>query len=1137
MRYRPKSNSLNISAKANRVLNIILIAMILIVLRIWHLAVIQYEDKLEESRKPQRRVVMEAAKRASIRDRFNIPLAINKVQYQAAISYAQLREIPSVIWEKALDGKKIKKYKRREYITRLAQLLSKELKLDPERLEDLIHSKASLYYQIPFVIKEDISEKEYYRLKMMEKDWLGIHVQQLPRRYYPKGKVAADIIGYMGAINRQEYEAITYEIKVLGNYIKEWEAGEDPPLPLGMKSPDQALSRLKDLEEHAYTINDYVGKTGIEGRFEQHLRGFHGKKSYYSDARGNFLRELPGSREPLSGQRFLLTISSELQEYAEQLLAQNERIRQSRLSRVDTARQVVASLKQSWIKGGGIAVMDPRSGDLLALASYPRFDPNDFIVSGNPEISKKKRSNIQRWFESELYLAEIWDQKRPLERELYHDEKQAFFEENLALGWEKYLDFILAKDSVLRQVFKEFDSLGQAAVLQRKVEELLILSGQDNAYALFNAIYKDGQSHQAKQIAPSVKQALESRLEEKAQQVVEIRKVIDPYFKEIPHNYDKVLLVDLCRLAVNADLFSPELLKKINKQSLSAYRQACAAKAAVEETVHGMVKELYHCIDFKDWRIQNEREFLKAKRAEEKASQQFPKPYLDYLDGMENEMAEALWQKYRWQFLAAFLTGKFYGGGVDPSLEPYMSHFLTWHKELACGAHSEVGWRKSYETLKYYLLQMRLNSNLIDQYLKTLRSYRQLSRPLLGSYRFLRKSGPSQLEKDLACAFYPRQGFGCGRSQIYRQAATQGSIFKLVTAYEGLVQRYHSLEQMGLPPVNLNPLEIVDQVFRNGKQVFVGYTEEGKPIPQLYKGGRLPKSSSRSIGKVDMLRAIEWSSNPYFAILAGDILKNPEDLNKAARLFSYGSKTGIDLPGEISGKVPIDLSTNRTGLYATAIGQHSLVVTPLQTAVMLSAIANGGKILKPKIVKMSAGRQIFRENEANKDFPSMHALADGKQLSLVVNWPTEVKRQIFMPAIIRQYLLEGMRRVVAKAHKDSLGALSKFYRDYPEAISDYIDLKDQLIGKTSTSESMENMDLDLELGTNKYTHVWFGGISFLPYAESDQNRVSFVLKDSLGQPELVVVIYLRFGEYGKEAAPLAAQIVKKWHEIKKKYHI
>lgn len=216
----------DIPTKANRILHFILIAMLLILVRIWHLSIIQYDKKLEDSQKPQRKTVIEPAIRASIRDCFNCPLAINKISYQAAILYAQLRDIPSVVWEKDEAGKRIKIFKRKIYIHQLAQLLSNQLNLDSERVEDLIHAKASYYSQVPFVIKDDLTEQEYYRLKILEKDWPGLHVRHLPKRHYPKGRVAADVIGYMGAINRPEYEKILHEIKALEQFIHDRENQE-----------------------------------------------------------------------------------------------------------------------------------------------------------------------------------------------------------------------------------------------------------------------------------------------------------------------------------------------------------------------------------------------------------------------------------------------------------------------------------------------------------------------------------------------------------------------------------------------------------------------------------------------------------------------------------------------------------------------------------------------------------------------------------------------------------------------------------------------------------------------------------------------------------------------------------------------
>jgi len=68
----------------------------------------------------------------------------------------------------------------------------------------------------------------------------------------------------------------------------------------------------------------------------------------------------------------------------------------------------------------------------------------------------------------------------------------------------------------------------------------------------------------------------------------------------------------------------------------------------------------------------------------------------------------------------------------------------------------------------------------------------------------------------------------------------------------------------------------------------------------------------------------------------------------------------------------------------------------------------------------------------------------------------------------------------------------------------------------------------LQTGTQKVNHIWFGSIAF----NHDDVPVA-VLQDQWGNPELVVVVYLRYAGYGKEAAPLAAQMIHKWRQIKR----
>ena len=84
--------------KSNRLLQIFLGAFLLIAFRIWHLAVVQREEKLEEAQKPQRRTIVQQAERGSIVDRFGIPLATNRICYNASIYYSQFTQIPSVVW-------------------------------------------------------------------------------------------------------------------------------------------------------------------------------------------------------------------------------------------------------------------------------------------------------------------------------------------------------------------------------------------------------------------------------------------------------------------------------------------------------------------------------------------------------------------------------------------------------------------------------------------------------------------------------------------------------------------------------------------------------------------------------------------------------------------------------------------------------------------------------------------------------------------------------------------------------------------------------------------------------------------------------------------------------------------------------
>ena len=1120
-----KTHPLSIPNKANYILNIILTSFLVIGLRLWHLSIIQHDELQEKALRPRHRTIIEQAQRATIRDRFNIPIALNKIHYQASIIYSQIREIPTIEWIQDEKGVKKKIYKRKTYIKDLSYLLAKELQLDPIDVEDRIHSHAALYMNLPCILKESITEKEYFRLKMLEKDWLGIHAQRVSKRDYPLNSVGSHIIGYMGAINREEYETIISEIKSLKKTIADWESGESPPLPIGITSFKEAKSHLKQLKKRAYSIHDFVGKSGIEKKFEEELKGFKGKKIYYSDAKGNFLHSLPGSQKATPGERILLSISSELQAFAEELLIKNEEIRENRSFSFDYETQQKKLIKQPWIKSGAIVAIDPNNGDVLALASYPSFNPNDFV--------QKNEKEINRWLETESNIAAIWNQQAPLKKEYWDFKQKKLMTKDLFLNLKEFLKLILPKSSPIHAAIEKVRSVGRAYQLVEATETLISLSPQLALYPTLNVLYQEKPHNSYKDsLSELEKQETLTYFQKESPLATPAKKICDLYFQSIPSNYDKGLLVDICRLIIGERIgektnkkiedqinSSNSLLAYLQNFPLDSYRQTTAAFTTLQKGVKEMSSKLYHDTLFQKWRKENQKQYLKKKRKEEVLANRYAKPYMDYLNKKEKKLFEAFWDSYKFRFILQFLQGEKQPFAFNEELADFDKFFLSWEKEITQGAHKGIYWHAAYAILKKSLEFFPLH--LSEELLKTLREFQELNRSLLGYYPFLRQEKGKKLEKHLASAFYPLYGFGYGRSQAFRQSTPQGSIFKLVTAYEAIRQRYDKIQENEDLFLPLDPFTFTDQVFRSKGQWYVGLLNDGTPVPQKYKGGRIMRSLKRNFGKMGVVKALETSSNSYFALLASDYMNSPEDLKNAAANLSYGEKTGIDLGGEIKGSLPNDLSKNKTGLYTFTCGHHTLVVTPLQTAVMLSTLANGGKVFKPNILHLKVGKNLKEIN--NNDLVNPIDPIDPIKF-----FPKKIVREVPMPSSVQNLLFKGMDQVAKRIGSNNGGSLRWVYQKDPQAIKDFLDLDGQFIGKSSTAEYIEHVDLDLAHGTNKYNHIWFGGISFEEGSSS---------KDNYGKPELVVVVYLKFGGYGKEAAPIGAQMVKKWREIKEKYKV
>ncbi len=118
-----------------------------------------------------------------------------------------------------------------------------------------------------------------------------------------------------------------------------------------------------DLSEKGYNIESIIGKSGIEKVYDQELKGKDGYVRRIVDATNQVTAEIVDKgAEPLPGNNIILTIDRDVQKIAEQALGE---------------------------RTGAVIVSRPSTGEILAMVSYPRFDPNFFVRQTSKEVFKK----------------------------------------------------------------------------------------------------------------------------------------------------------------------------------------------------------------------------------------------------------------------------------------------------------------------------------------------------------------------------------------------------------------------------------------------------------------------------------------------------------------------------------------------------------------------------------------------------------------------------------------------------------------------------------------------------------------------------------------------------------------------------
>ncbi len=232
------------------------------------------------------------------------------------------------------------------------------------------------------------------------------------------------------------------------------------------------------------------------------------------------------------------------------------------------------------------------------------------------------------------------------------------------------------------------------------------------------------------------------------------------------------------------------------------------------------------------------------------------------------------------------------------------------------------------------------------------------------------------------------------QSRAFQQRFALGSIFKVVTSVAGLEEKV----------VRATELLPCRGRFRENSRFFACH---------------LWNSHQGMHGEINLHVALERSCNCYFYEV-GQRLELPT-LAKWALALGYGAPTGVDLPGEVAGLLPLQ-ARNRDQVLSLAIGQDELMVTPLQAAVMMAAIANGGFRVTPHLLRSAA---------------------------------TAPKSLGLSPETVRE-VRQGLQDVVHSAHGT---AHATSLKDFKAA------------GKTSSAQAGSRVD----------SHAWFAG--YAPYED------------------------------------------------------
>ncbi len=312
----------------------------IIFFRLWYLQVLSGDQYLAQAQTNKVRVQPLPAPRGSILDRRGDTIVDNR---PAIVVRVKPESLPASEKEAAaLYGDAVIKRSERpkgsrgnpvpippvpaDLMPRFAKLAG-TLGMKVQTVQDRVVRGLFLAGYAPIIVKTDVDEQVRGFIAERQEAFPGISVDNVFLRNYPQRELAAQLLGTAGQI-----------------------------------SPEQ----LKDKAYRGIPAGSIIGQSGIESTYDEFLRGRDGKERLLVDAQGN-PRGTGTRRDPVSGRNLQLTLDLKLQRAGQDSYAQ-----------------------LSGGNPGAFVAMDPRNGDVLAMGSFPTFDPS---VLASP-ISQKRYDEI-----------------------------------------------------------------------------------------------------------------------------------------------------------------------------------------------------------------------------------------------------------------------------------------------------------------------------------------------------------------------------------------------------------------------------------------------------------------------------------------------------------------------------------------------------------------------------------------------------------------------------------------------------------------------------------------------------------------------------------------------------------------------